>query len=112
MRKLPTYIKDIDSLEREIYMLKREAKQLEHQLDENLDYLQQNYGRLTMNSVFSRARTGRELLSEKLTESIWSNEKFQYALNKVVNYFVDKTADGVEIMVDKIFTKKDETPEE
>jgi hypothetical protein len=98
-------IHNLDSLEREIYRLRLEAKNMEQQLDKNLSYLQKHYSSMTLHSIFQQ-KEPKELLKEKILHSVWENEKLQQALGKIVDHLVDKTVEGAETVFDKVFHKK------
>lgn len=100
-------IKNLDMLEKEIYRLRRDAKNYKDKLEENLDYLQKNYGSLTMNSIFNHTSASKEKLKEKIFNSFWENEKINEGINKIVGHLTDKAAGGIENWIDKILQRKE-----
>src|SRR3974390_3231293 len=100
-------IKNLDTLEKEIYRLRLEAKSKEEKLEENLDYLQKNYASMIMNSIFNRAHSGKEKIKEKFFSSVWENEKIQEGINKIISHLADRASEGIENLVDKILHRKD-----
>jgi hypothetical protein len=105
-------ITSIETLDQEIARLQSKAKDLEGELDKSLDYLQDNYSSMIMNSVFSGAASG---LSGGIKGSVIStilgfilgNEKLVEAFSRVTNHLVEKAADGIDKLADKIAKKKD-----
>jgi hypothetical protein len=102
-----TKIKNLDTLEKEIYRLRLDAKNTEEKLEENLDHFQKHYASMTMNSIFNRSSSGKERIKEKLFNSIWENEKIHDGINKIVGHLADRAAEGIENLVDKILHRKD-----
>ncbi|MES1219312.1 MAG: hypothetical protein ABUT20_27655 [Bacteroidota bacterium] len=99
-------IKNLDTLEKEIYRLRLEARQIEDKLDKNLDHFQEHYFSMTMNSIFHRS-TGKEKIKEKLFSSFLDNEKISGGIDKIISYVVDKASDGIESILDRVLHKKD-----
>lgn len=104
---MATKIKNLDTLEKEIYRLRLEAKNYESKLEENLDHLQKNYASMTMNSIFNKTSSGKEKIKEKIFSSIWENEKVRNGLDKIISFLTDKTVEGIESLIDKILHPKD-----
>lgn len=102
-----TKIKNLDTLEKEIYRLRLEAKNAEDKLEENCEYLQKHFASMTMNSIFNRPSTAKEKMKEKIFSSLWENEKVRNGLDKIVSYLAEKAADGIESLLDKILHRKD-----
>ncbi|MFZ9660633.1 MAG: hypothetical protein ACO29O_02045 [Chitinophagaceae bacterium] len=71
-------IRNIQSLEKEIGRSRHRLKEIEGSFDDNVIFFKENYGKMTMNSVFGSkstagfwARIGEKLLeSEKIKDSI------------------------------------------
>ncbi|MDP4261304.1 MAG: hypothetical protein Q8941_02125 [Bacteroidota bacterium] len=97
-------IHNLDTLEREMYRLKLEARNIEEKLDHNLDHLQENYFSMTMNSIFRNKKEGEGKAG--FFESFFKSESFNAAVNKITEHIVDKAAAGIENLIDKIFRKK------
>ncbi len=110
MAKTSSKIKNLDTLEKEIYRLRLEAKNTEEKLENNLDYLQRNYASMTMNSIFSRSsskESGKERIKEKLFNSIWENERIHEGINKIIGHLADRASEGIENLIDKILHRKE-----
>lgn len=99
-------IKNLDNLEKEIYRLKLKSKELEGRFDSNIEHLQNNYGSMIRNSIFS-SKKETQPVSSSIMESVVNNEKLQGALNRIVNHLAEKAADGIDAVIDKLFKKKD-----
>jgi hypothetical protein len=97
---------NLDTLEKEIYRLQLRAKNTRDELNNNFEYLQDHYTSMTMNSVFSRSSCRKEKLKEKIISSIWENEKIHDGLDQIIERLADKTSDGIENLLNKIFHKK------
>lgn len=95
-------IQTLDALEKEIYKLKLHAKELEGQLDKNIDHLQNNYGGMIRNSIFGK-KTGASALSGGL----FFTEKVQEGINKIVDHLAEKAVEGVDAVIEKVFKKKE-----
>lgn len=107
MAKVQRPVTNLTSLEKEIYRLKRLARKQEEQLDENFGYLREHAAGMAFNSVFRRQQSGTELLKEKMVESIWSNQRLQDGLCRIMDHLVDKAAAGVEHLADKLTTPQE-----
>ena len=97
-------IHNLDTLEREIYRLRLEAKNIEEKLDRNLDHLQANYYSMTMNSIFGKSKQSDEGKSS-FFDAFLKSESFNAAINKMTESVANKAAAGVEALVDKLFNK-------
>lgn len=107
---MATKIKNLDTLEKEIYRLRLEAKNYESKLEDNLDHLQKNYASMAINSVFSRPaakESGKERIKEKIFSSIWDNEKIRNGISKIIGHLADRASEGIENLIDKILHRKD-----
>ncbi len=104
-------IKSVRSLDREIARLQAKAKTLEAELDKSLDYLQDNYSSMIMNSVFSKATGLKGGVAGTVLSFILSNEKLANALSKIVNDLMDKAATGIDKLAEKMSKKKEDSYE-
>lgn len=98
-------IHNLDSLEREIYRLRLEAKRQEDKLDDNWEYLQKNFPALLLNSISCRKKDDTNG-KENFFRSAFRNEKFNAFVDKIVDRFSDRAAKGVDHFFEKIFHKK------
>lgn len=107
---MATKIRNLDTLEKEIYRLRLEGKDYEKKLEDNLDHLQKNYASMAINSVFSRSspkESGKERMKEKIFSSIWDNEKIRNGIDKIIGHLADRASEGIENLIDKILHRKD-----
>ena len=97
----PNQIKNLDSLEKEIYRLKLEARNVSEKLSGQMDYLQQHYASMTTNSFFScgdeRKSSGKPNKNETFFHSMFDNKTFQDGVNSLLDRFAGR--------VEKLFTK-------
>ena len=103
---METKIKNIDTLEKEIYRLQLKARDCKDKLEENFEHLQKHYASMTMNSFVNRSSSPKEKIKEKILNTIWENEKVRTGIDKIVDYVTEKATDGVETLLDKIFHRK------
>lgn len=97
-------IKNLDTLEKEIYRLKLKSKELEARFDDNIEHLQNNYGSMIRNSIFHSKKEAQPV-STTLMNAVVNNEKLQSALSRIVNHLAEKAADGIDAVIDKLFKK-------
>jgi hypothetical protein len=103
MKRSTRSIKNVAELDKEIYRLQLQAKNLEDKMDDKLKYLQQNYPGMIVNSVFPN----KENITHRLAGSLLNNQKVQTVLEKLTDHLADKAAEGLDNLVDKLFHKKD-----
>ncbi len=95
-------IKNIQSLEREIQRLRREAKGMEKKFDDSFTYLQENYASLTMNSLLP-VRGVFKTIPQSIFQSILEHEKLRKALTNFTANLAGKASDGIELLINKVF---------
>ena len=106
-------ITTIESLDREISHLQSKAKQLEGKLDESLDYLQDNYSSMIMNSVLGKSASGlKSGVTGTILSVLLSNEKLTAAFSKIINDLLDRAASGIDRLAEKMTGKKEDADEE
>lgn len=98
-------INNLESLDREIIRLRSRTKELEKELDEKLDYLQDNYSSMMMKS-FLPAIIQRGGIAGGILQFVFQNERLQDSVLKLAERLFNKVSDGVEFIVDKIDGKK------
>src|SRR6185503_2802722 len=104
-------IHSLDSLEREIYRLKLEAKSIEEKLDHNFEHLQENFSSITMNSFCSKKKN-KENEKDGLFGSFLKSEKLNTVADKITDHVANRAAEGIDKLIDKIFHKKKHRPNE
>lgn len=97
-------IKSIDSLENQILLLQAKAKILEDRLDDNLDYLQDNYSSMIMRSLFKTDGAKTSLVGS-IAGFFLGNEKLQEALSNIVSTLAEKATIGIEKLSEKLSGK-------
>ena len=96
-------ISNLDSLQREIYRLKLEAKNMELKLDQQAEYLRHNFSTLIANSFCSTDKTETRDNGRFHT---FKNEKINSFFSKVSDRIADRAIDGLEKFFDRVFHKK------
>lgn len=98
-------IHNLDSLEKEIYRLKLEAKYSSEKLSGRLEYLQQHYASMTANSFFGRRdekkSSGPTSEKESFFHSLFENKNVQDGINSFLDRFAAKATEAL----DKLFCK-------
>ena len=92
--KKSSHINNIDTLEREIYRLKLEARNIEDKMAKSLDHLQQNYLSMTMNSAFCKKESKKNGESG-FWKSFVKNEGFTSAMNSIAGAISAKAVEGL-----------------
>lgn len=106
MTKARRKINNLQSLDKEIYRLKLEAKRLEEKLDGNFDHLQEDFFSMAFNSFLHR-RWYKESWSTNIVAGLLNNERLQNALSKLLSYVADKTGEGIDTLLNRVFKKKE-----
>jgi hypothetical protein len=96
---------DLVSLERDILVLRRKARQLETKMDENLDYFQRHSGSLFVRSLLPRKIEGETVTGNIILDSFLQNERLQKILIRLADRAAGKLGDGLNWLVDKVFKK-------
>jgi hypothetical protein len=97
-------IKNLESLEREIYRLQGKTRKMEDKLGDNFDYLQDNFSSLFMNSFF-RGRS-KDKGKENGESSSFFKNKAGYFFEEVSDHIAGKVANAVNNLVDRMFHKE------
>ena len=102
MKKIK-HIHSYDSLQAELSRLEREAKMIEEKLDNNFEHLQENFSSMAMNSFFHRKANWQDA---RENGSFFKNEKLNTMVNKFTDRVVERAAEGLEKITEKLFQKK------
>ena len=99
-------INSLQSLDIEIYRLRSRAKVLEKDMDELLDYLQDNYSSMMVKSFLPVIvqKTG---IAGSLLQLVFQNQRLLNSLSKLAGQLFDRIAEGVEFITDKLDSKKE-----
>ncbi len=98
-------IHNLDSLEAEIYRLKSDARNIEDTLDKNLDYLQDNYWTMTMNSLFCKDDHKKNGESS-FWKSFFRHETVNTTINTIAGNIADKASEGLYNWMNNFFGNK------
>ena len=97
-------IYNLDSLQREVYRLKLEAKRMEEKFDRNIEDLQENYASMAMNSILHKCRN-KENGKNNFFDSFFENYGVR-AMNKIGDRIAEKAAEAIDGLIDTLFQKK------
>lgn len=106
MKKI-SQIHNMDSLEREIYRLELQAKDIERKLDHNLDRLQQNYVSMTMNSFFKDEKRDEDKRNG-FWKSLLANQAFTAAMHSIAGNIANRAAGELNEWMNKTFKRKED----
>jgi hypothetical protein len=95
----------MDALDEEIRRLREKAQQLENRLDENLTYFQQHSGSMFVRSLLPRKIDGEVLTGFALVDRVMENERFQKVLMRLADILAEKTGEGLNWLINKVFKK-------
>jgi hypothetical protein len=98
-------IRNLNSLNNEILKLEAKANNIGEKLDNNFDYLQENYLTLIKKSVFKSGGAGLGIVSV-IISSLIGHERLQEALFKVANPLADKAAGWIENLLSRMGKKE------
>jgi hypothetical protein len=84
MKGSSKHIQNLDQLEKEIYRLKFQSKQLEDKLDNHFDYLQHNYGTLMIHSLFGHKEEPHQE-GTSFAQTLVQNSRMKAAMDKIVS---------------------------
>jgi len=97
-------IHNMDSLQREIYRLKLEARDIEDKLDDNFDYLQQNYSSMTMNSFLPGEKKGNP--GKGIFSSFIKNENVASFMNNISGHITERVLENIDGLIDGVFHRE------
>jgi len=97
-------IHNLDTLEREVYRLKSEAKNIEDKLDRNLDHFQAHYWSMTMNSLFCND-DNKKNGDSGFGKNFFKHEGFNAAINAIAGSIADKASQGLHSWMNNFFSK-------
>ncbi|MBS1665227.1 MAG: hypothetical protein JST68_29545 [Bacteroidetes bacterium] len=95
--------RSMNALEQEIRQLRRKAKQLEGQIDENFTHLQHHSGSMFMRSLLPRKIEGEAMTGIQLLDTFLQNERLQRVILRLADRVAAKLGDGLNWLVDRIF---------
>ena len=89
-------IHNLDSLEREIYRLQVEAMNVEKKLSANMDYLQENAGKIFINTFICKRTTNK-------TGQFFKDEMINSLVRTIADRIAGRAADSIDSIVEKLF---------
>jgi hypothetical protein len=95
-------IKNMQTLDKEIQRLRRDARLLERKFDDNFTYLQENYQSLLMNSIIPE-KAAYKSIPASLIQLLLQHERLRKALINLAENLIDKVADGIDLLINKCF---------
>jgi hypothetical protein len=101
-------VRTLDTLDKEIKVLRQKAKKLEKEIDDTFTYFQEHSGTLFVNSLFPR-RTEEEKHAEGLSLSgnilytLLQNERLRKNLGKLTGKLADRLGEGINVLMDRLF---------
>jgi len=102
MKKKDT-IHNLDTLEKEIYRLKLEARLKEARLTDNWEQLIRDFPEMLTNSILCRrsGQNGKETFGQK----IFNNEKRSAFMDRIVEKFSGRVTEKLDELFEKVFHK-------
>lgn len=101
MSRYSEKINTLDKLEKKIAHLKGRSKKLEQQIEQNFDYLQDNYGSMVKSSILRKTSSAAENFTAFLMQSLVNQHPLQEALEKVIEHFAAKAASWIETLMNR-----------
>ena len=95
----------MDSLEEDIRKLRKKAKGLERQLDDNFTYFQHHSGTLFVRSLLPRRVEGETVTGNPIIDPFLQNERLQKVLAKLADMLAEKLGDGLNWVINRVFRK-------
>ncbi|HEY4206742.1 MAG TPA: hypothetical protein VGM31_08020 [Puia sp.] len=95
----------LDSLEKDIHKLRKKARVLERQLDDNFTYFQLHSGTLFVRSLLPRRVEGETVTGNPILDPFLQNERLQKVLAKLADILAEKLGDGLNWVINRVFKK-------
>ena len=95
----------LNALDQEIRELRRKARQLEDEIDDNFNYFQQHSGSMFVRSLLPRKIEGEVLTGVQLFDTFLQNERLQKVLLRLADRLAEKLGDGLNWLVDRVLRK-------
>jgi hypothetical protein len=92
---MPSYknVRNLNTLETEIYKQKLKSKMLEDKIGQQFHYLQDHYASMLVHSLFKRNKSAAGTGTASVLQAIWQHEKVQETVNKMADSLVEKAAE-------------------
>jgi hypothetical protein len=95
----------MNALDQEIRELRRKARQLEGEIDENFNYFQQHSGSMFVRSLLPRRIEGEVLTGFQLFDTFLQNERLQKVLLRLADRLAERLGEGLNWLVDRVLRK-------
>jgi hypothetical protein len=99
-------VTDLGSLDKEIARLRGQAKMLEDKMDDSFSYLQEHSSSLMINTLLSGI-INKNSVSGSIVDLFAQSEKLQKTLGNLAEILVDRVANVLDFLVNKISPEKD-----
>lgn len=101
-------VHSLESLDKEINRLRQKAKNLEAKMDDNFSYLHEHSSALMINTLLSGfIIKNKESVSGSVFNFLLQSERLQQTLSKLSEIAVDKVANVIDALINKISPEKD-----
>ncbi len=101
-------IHSLASLDKEIIRLRQKAKNLEAKMDDNFSYLHEHSSAIMINTLLSGfIIKNKESVSGTVFNFLLQSERLQKTLTKLSDVAVDKVANVIDALINKISPDKD-----
>ena len=97
--------RNLETLEKEIVVLRRKARLLEGRIDDSFTYFQHHSGSLFVRSLLPRKIEGEELSGNPILDRVLQNEHLQTVLLKLADQVAERLGDGINWLVNRVFRK-------
>ena len=95
----------LDMLEDDIRKLRKKARLLERQLDDNFAYFQEHSGTLFVRSLLPKRVAGETVTGNPIIDPFLQNERLQKVLARLADMLAEKLGDGLNWMINRVFKK-------
>jgi hypothetical protein len=103
---MPKKIHDLESLDKEISRLRGRAKVLESKMDDNFSYLQEHSSSMMINTLLA-GFIKKESALGAVVNLFFQSERLQKTLGNIAEILIDRIANVLDHLTNKIAPKKD-----
>lgn len=97
--------RSLSALDAEIRALRKKARQLEGQIDDNFTYFQQHSGSLFIRSLLPRKVEGETVTGNPIFDTFLQNERLQKVLIRLADRLAEKLGVALNWLVNRAFRK-------
>jgi hypothetical protein len=95
----------LTTLDADIRRLRKKARLLEQQMDDNFTYFQQHSGTLFVRSLLPRKIEGESVTGNPVLDPFLQNERLQKVLARLADLVAEKLGDGLNWVITRVFKK-------